>query len=275
MAMIWGVNFSVMKHGTQVMEPLAFNALRMGLGCAVLMSMALFGSGALPTIADRWRLMGLGVVGHCIYQLFFVFGLARTRAGTAALVVAASPAAVAIVARAFGHERLKSRAVWGIVASITGVMLVVGASLSADGTSHLIGDLLVLCAVISWAFYTSGLLPLAKRNEAVQVAAWTLWGGVIPLFAFATPALLRTDWGAISLSTWGAVVYAGVLAMVIAYLFWYRGVHQLGPTRTSMYSNLQPIVAVLFAWVALGEIPTLVQGIGAASVIGGLYLART
>jgi drug/metabolite transporter (DMT)-like permease len=275
MAVIWGVNFSVMKHGTQMMEPLAFNALRMGVGCAVLMSMALLGAGALPTMADRWRLMGLGVVGHCIYQLFFVSGLARTRAGTAALVVAASPAAVAIVARAFGHERLKPRAVWGIVASITGVMLVVGASLTTDGTGHLIGDLLVLCAVICWAFYTSGLLPLTKRNEAVQVAAWTLLGGVIPLFAFATPALLRTDWGTIALSTWGAVVYAGVLAMVIAYLFWYRGVHQLGPTRTSMYSNLQPIVAVLFAWVSLGEVPTLVQGIGAASVIGGLYLART
>ncbi|MDQ8177987.1 MAG: DMT family transporter [Gemmatimonadota bacterium] len=275
MAVIWGVNFSVMKHGTQVMEPLAFNALRMGLGCAVLMSMALLGAGALPTLADRWRLMGLGIVGHCIYQLFFVHGLARTRAGTAALVVAASPAAVAIVARAFGHERLAPRAVWGIIASISGVMLVVGGSLSTDGTEHLIGDLLVLCAVIAWAFYTSGLLPLAKRNEAVQVASWTLLGGVIPLFAFATPALLRTDWGAITLSTWGAVVYAGVLAMVIAYLFWYRGVHHLGPTRTSMYSNLQPIVAVLFAWAVLGEVPTLVQGIGAASVIGGLYLART
>jgi drug/metabolite transporter (DMT)-like permease len=275
MAVIWGVNFSVMKYGTQMMEPLAYNALRMGVGCGVLMGMAVFGAGALPTRADRWRLMALGVVGHCVYQLFFVSGLARTRAGTAALVVAASPAAVAIVARAFGHERLKPRAVWGIVASISGVMLVVGSSLTTDGTGHLVGDLLVLCAVVAWAFYTSGLLPLAKRNEAVQVAAWTLLGGVLPLLGFATPALLRTDWGAVGLPTWGAVAYSGLLAMVVAYLFWYRGVHHLGPTRTSMYSNLQPIVAVLFAWVSLGEVPTVVQGIGAASVIGGLYLART
>ncbi|MFM8909438.1 MAG: DMT family transporter [Gemmatimonadota bacterium] len=275
MAVIWGVNFSVVKYGTQQMDPLAFNALRMSVGCVVLMAMALGGSGVLPSWSDRWRLMSLGVLGHCIYQLFFISGLARTRAGTAALVVAASPAAVAIVARAFGHERLAPRAVWGIVASITGVMLVVGGSLTTDGTGHLIGDLLVLCAVIAWAFYTSGLLPLARRNEAVQVAAWTLLGGVIPLLGFATPGLLRTTWSEVTLLTWGAALYAGVLAMVIAYLFWYRGVHHLGPTRTSMYSNLQPIVAVLFAWAVLGEVPTLTQGIGAASVIGGLYLART
>ena len=64
--------------------------------------------------------------------------------------------------------------------------------------------------------------------------------------------------------TWGAVGYSGVGAIGLAYLFWYRGVHEIGPTRTAMYSNLQPIVAVLVAWVALGEIPTVAQGLGAA-----------
>ena len=62
--------------------------------------------------------------------------------------------------------------------------------------------------------------------------------------------------------------------MVIAYLIWYRGVEQIGPTRTAMFGNLQPIVAVLVAWFMLGEVPTLFQGAGAATVIGGLYLAR-
>ncbi len=275
MAVIWGVNFSVVKYGTQVMAPLAFNVLRMGLGCVVLLALAQWRPGPRPSVRDRWHLMGLGVLGHCIYQVLFITGLARTRAGTAALVVAASPAAVAIVARAFGHERLTSRAVLGIVASIAGVGLVLGGSLQVDGTSHLVGDLLILAAVCCWAFYTSGLMPLTKRVESVQVAAWTLVGGVVPLTVLALPSLWATDWAAVSWLTWGSVVYAGVLAMVIAYLFWYRGVHEIGPTRTAMYSNLQPIVAVLVAWVALGEIPTVAQGLGAATVIGGLYLSRT
>lgn len=275
MAVIWGVNFSVVKYGTQVMAPLAFNVLRMALGCVVLLALAQWRPGPRPSTRDRWRLMGLGVIGHCIYQVLFITGLARTRAGTAALVVAASPAVVAIVARAFGHERLTSRAVLGIAASIAGVMFVLGGSLQVDGTSHLVGDLLILGAVCCWAFYTSGLMPLTKRVDSVQVAAWTLVGGVVPLAVLAAPALWATDWAGLSWLTWGAAVYAGILAMVVAYLFWYRGVHEIGPTRTAMYSNLQPIVAVLVAWVALGEVPTLAQGLGAATVIGGLYLSRT
>lgn len=275
MAVIWGVNFSVVKYGTQVMAPLAYNVLRMGLGCVVLLVMASLRAGPKPAWRDRLSLMGLGVLGHCIYQVFFISGLARTRAGTASLVISATPAVVAIVARITGHERLPRRAVLGILLSISGVLLVLGGSLSADGTNSLIGDLMILCAVVCWGFYTTGLVPFTRRVEPVQVAAWTLCGGVVPLALIASPALWHTAWSAVTWLTWGAVAYSGLLAMVIAYLFWYRGVHELGPTRTAMYANLQPIVAVLVAWLVLHEVPTVTQGLGAATVIGGLYLSRS
>lgn len=274
MAVIWGVNFSVMKYGTQAMVPTVYNALRMGIACVILFTIAYTQHGLRPSVADRKKLLGLGVLGHFVYQMLFVSGLALTRAGTAALVVAASPAAVAIVARAGGHERLPMRAVWGIILSISGVMLVVGGSVQSDGTAHLLGDLLILGAVVVWAFYTTGLVPLAQRVEPAQVAAWTLVGGVLPLFVVAAPSIVGTDWGAVTPLTWGAVAYSGVLAMVVAYLFWYRGVRAIGPTRTAMFANLQPLVAVLFAWLMLGEVPTLFQGFGAVAVLGGLYLAR-
>ena len=274
MAVIWGVNFSVVKYGTQVMNPIAYNTLRMVLGCVVLLAVAYARPGRRPDRADKLRLLSLGVLGHCVYQLLFVQGIALTRAGTASLVVAASPAVVAIVARAFGHERLPMKTVAGIALSIAGVVLVVGGSLTADGTSHLVGDLLILAAVVVWAFYTTGLLPLTQRVQPAQVAAWTLVGGVAPLLVIAAPALLATEWAAVTPLTWGAVAYSGLLAMVVAYLVWYRGVREIGPTRTAMFANLQPIVAVLVAWGALGEVPTAFQGAGAGAVIGGLYLAR-
>lgn len=274
MAVIWGVNFSVVKYGTQVMEPLAYNALRMSLGCAVLLALAFWRPGKRPDSADRWRLMLLGVLGHCVYQILFISGVARTRAGTASLVVAASPAAVALVARMFGHDKLPIRAVAGIGLSIAGVFLVLGSSASADGAGHLVGDLMILGAVCCWAFYTNWLVALTQRVDAVQVAAWTLVGGVVPLTLIATPQLMRVQWDSITWLTWGSVFYSGVMAMVVAYLLWYRGVHRIGPTRTSMFGNLQPIVAVLVAWLALGEVPTLMQGAGAVTVIGGLYLSR-
>lgn len=274
MAVIWGVNFSVVKYGTQVMEPLAYNALRMSIGCAVLMVFALWRPGKKASGADRLRLMALGVLGHCIYQVLFINGIALTRAGTASLVVAASPAAVALVARAFGHEKLPMRAVVGIALSISGVVLVLGGTISADGASHLVGDLMILGAVVCWAFYTTLLLPFTKRVDSLRLAAWTLLGGVLPLDLIASPALLRTDWGAVTAVTWTAVLYSGLMAMVVAYLMWYHGVKEIGATRTAMFGNLQPIVAVLVAWIALAEVPTVFQGAGAASVIGGLYLSR-
>jgi drug/metabolite transporter (DMT)-like permease len=274
MAIIWGVNFSVVKYGTQVMEPLAYNALRMTLACVILLAVAHVRPGRALARADRWRLMALGLLGHCIYQVLFINGIAMTRAGTAALVVAASPAMVAIVARSAGHERLPRRAILGIALSIGGVFLVLGGSVVADGRGHLIGDLLILAAVLCWAFYTTGLLPLTKRVDALPIAAWTLVGGVIPLALLATPAILRIEWGNVTMVTWGAIAYSGIGAMVIAYLIWYHGVHRIGPTRTSMFANLQPVVAVLVAWVVLGEIPTIFQGVGAGTVVGGLYLSR-
>ena len=274
MAVIWGVNFSVVKYGTQVMEPLAYNSLRMTIGCAVLLAIAYARPGRRASPEDRRRLMLLGVLGHCVYQILFIYGITFTRAGTASLVVAASPAMVAIVARVMGHERLPMRTIGGIALSISGVILVLGGSISADGTSHLLGDLMILAAVVAWAFYTTLLLPITRRADSVQVAAWTLVGGVIPLILISTPALLRVEWAEMTLLTWSAVMYSGLLAMVVSYLIWYRGVEQIGPTRTAMFANLQPLVAVLVAWVMLGEVPTLFQGAGAATVIGGLYFAR-
>ena len=59
-----------------------------------------------------------------------------------------------------------------------------------------------------------------------------------------------------------------------AYFFWYRGLRVLGPTRTAVYSNLQPIVALLVAWAFLNETPTIFQGVGAATIIAGVFLTR-
>jgi drug/metabolite transporter (DMT)-like permease len=63
--------------------------------------------------------------------------------------------------------------------------------------------------------------------------------------------------------------------MVAANLFYYRGLRVLGPTRTSMYGNLQPMVAMAVAWIALREQPTAVQVLGGSLILAGLLVART
>lgn len=277
MALIWGLNFAVLKYGTTVLEPIAYNAVRMTVGTVVLLALAML-LAPVPSRRDIWRLMLLGVLGHGVYQGLFINGLSMTRAGTAALVVAASPAVIAIVGRAYGVERITARAVLGIGLSFVGIAIVVlgsAANQEGSGSHRVLGDLLILASVVAWAFYTTFLRSYTSRIEGVHIAGWTLLGGTIPIVVVALPALTRTDFVAIAPLTWGALLYSGIGAIGLAYLFWYRGVRVLGSTKTAMYAQLQPAIALIAAWPLLGERPTLWQIAGSVAVMGGLLLTRS
>jgi drug/metabolite transporter (DMT)-like permease len=275
MALIWGLNFAVLKYGTSQLEPIAYNAVRMTVGTALLVSLAC-ALAPLPRGSDIRRLMLLGVLGHGVYQGFFIYGLALTRAGTAALVVASSPALIAVVGHALGVEAITRRAVLGIALSFAGIAIVVlgSSQREADAAASVVGDLLILASVVAWAFYTTLLRDYTKRIEGLHIAAWTLLGGTIPIVVVATPALARTNFPAIAPLTWAAILYSGAGAIGIAYLFWYRGVRVIGSTRTAMFSQLQPMIALVAAWPMLGERPTVWQIGGSAAVMGGLVLTR-
>jgi drug/metabolite transporter (DMT)-like permease len=275
MALIWGVNFSVVKFGTDVMPALAFNVVRMALAAVALGAVALSLRHRWPTRADAFRLLLLGVLGNGVYQLLFVEGIARTRAGNAALMLAATPAFVALVGRLLGVERAGWRAMLGIALSVAGIGLVVTSTAQgAVSETSVRGDLLVLASCLSWATYTVLVKQYTERVDGVVLSALTMIGGAIPLALFAAPVLAGVSWGAVGPSAWGAVLFSGLGALVIAYLFWYRGVRTLGPTRTAMYSNLQPVIALLVAWLTLGETPTPFQGVGIVMILGGVLMTR-
>jgi drug/metabolite transporter (DMT)-like permease len=275
MAAIWGVNFSVMKFGLTVFEPLAYNALRVVIASTALGILAFRPGTRRPSAADARRLMLLGLLGHAAYQLLFINGLDRARAGTVALVIGCTPALIAILGRMLGVERISRSAALGIATSILGVVFVViGASGGGSRDDSVFGIVLILMSSTCWAFYTMGLRSLTGRVDGVQIAAWTLFGGALPLLVAGIPELLRTDFASASPAAWGSVLYSGLMAFAVAYVLWYRGVERLGPTRTSMYANLQPIMALAAAWVTIHERPTPWQFAGGACVITGLYLSR-
>jgi drug/metabolite transporter (DMT)-like permease len=275
MSAIWGINFAVMKYGLDAFTPLAFNALRVTLACTALAAVAFAPGARRPSSGDARKLMALGLIGHSVYQFLFANGLNWTRAGTAALVISGTPAVVAIFARIVGYERISRHAALGIVLSIVGIACVVfGAASASHGEDSLLGIALILTSSVCWAVYTMGLRPLSDRIDGVQIAAWTLFGGALPMILAGVPSLLSMDFATVPPAAWGAIAYSGLGAYVLAYVFWYRGVQRLGPTRTSMYANLQPIIALGAAWATLGERPTPWQFTGGACVITGLYLSR-
>src|SRR5690348_14103488 len=87
MAPIWGVNYSVVKYGTTLVEPLAYNGVRLAIAAIVLAVTVAFGGKPLPNRRTVVTLLGLGLLGNGIYQWFFIEGISRTRASNAALVV--------------------------------------------------------------------------------------------------------------------------------------------------------------------------------------------
>lgn len=276
MALIWGVNFSIVKYGTQVMTPMAFTGLRVMLAALVLFSFALARGKKLPTRREILSLMALGLIGNGLYQILFVEGISRTRVGNAALVIAATPALIAILSRARGVDRVSRRVLGGIGLSLAGVALVVlGSSRSGVGEATFLGTILVFCGTLCWTVFTVMLQPFARRLDPIHLSAFTMIGGSIPMLVFATPALIATQWSTVGYAAWGAIFYASVISMGVAYLFWYRGLRVLGPTRTAVYGNLQPVIAILFAWLFLKEVPTAWQGVGMGTIMTGLFLTRT
>lgn len=276
MALIWGVNFSVVKFATEVMSPLAFTGLRVMLAAVVLLSLVFVRGGTFPTRREILTLMILGMLGNGLYQILFVEGVARTKVGNAALIVAAAPAFIAIMSRAGGIERVSRRVLLGIALSLGGVIIVVlGSAHASNGNVTLLGTLLVFLGTLCWTTFTVLLQPYARRLDPIQLSAFTMLGGTLPLLIATPRALIATDWSRLGLQGWGAVFYASVISMGVAYLFWYRGLRVLGPTRTAVYSNLQPVIAILVAWIFLHEAPTVWQGVGTATIMTGLFLTRT
>ena len=276
MALIWGVNFSVVKYATQVMTPLAFTGVRVGLAAVVLMAIVALRNRTWPARTDILALMALGIFGNGVYQLLFVEGLSRTKVGNASLIVAAAPAFIAVASRLWGIERLHRKAVAGVVLSVSGVALVVlGSARAGQGQSTLLGTALVFCGMLLWTAFTVLLQPYARRLDPVHLSAFTMLGGTLPMLVATPRALIATSWSQIGIAAWAAIFFASVISMVVAYLFWYRGLRVLGPTRTAVYGNLQPVIAITVAWIFLHEAPTLWQGIGTGTIMTGLFLTRS
>jgi len=123
--------------------------------------------------------------------------------------------------------------------------------------------------------YSLLLKPYTERVAPVTMSAVTMVGGAVPLAMLAAPQLLQVTWGAVPWRGWAAVGYAGVLAVALGYLAWYRGLKVLGPTRTAMYGNLQPVVALGVGALLVHEPPTAWQILGASGTMLGLVLVRS
>jgi drug/metabolite transporter (DMT)-like permease len=272
MVVIWGANYSVIKIVLHEMPPAVFNALRLVIASAVFLAALPLTARARPTRREWIQLAGLGLYGQCLYQMFFMNGMARTSVANASLIVGLVPMVVAIVNAAMGLERL-TRAYWaGMVLSLFGMYFVVGLDASVTRTS-LIGDLLTFGGVLAWSAYTLAAKPLLTRHSPLVVTAWSMALGTLFYLPYATPDIVRLDWSRISAGAWTWTILSALLSLNLSYILWNTAVQRLGSSQTAIYSNVIPVAAVGIAALWLHEPIDAWKSIGAALIVLGLVVA--
>lgn len=274
--LIWGLNFSVTKAAFNQIAPLPFTAVRFLVASLLLWVVLRILEGPVKLLAGPVKqLFVLGLVGNTCYQLAFILGLARTTATNSALILSTMPTVVAVFAGVLGLERITTRMRWGIGLGMLGVVLVIATRGVEFDIATLTGDLLTVMAVIFWAMYTIGLRKVPPDVSPLRVTTITAIAGTPGLVLAGLPGMFQADWEGVSMEAWLALGYASVLSLVVAYLLWNRSVKAIGGTRTAIYMCVTPLVAVLGAWLLLGERPHPLQGVGAAFIIAGVLLTRT
>jgi drug/metabolite transporter (DMT)-like permease len=290
MALIWGTNYSVIKAAFRELDPQAFNALRMVIASVAFLVVIgtlqwrpLHAAGSVATIfqtptrvtrRDIIELIALGVIGHFLYQYFFIGGLALTTVANSSLLLAATPVVIALLSAAWGQERVGWRHSIGALLSMAGIYIVIGHNVTIHGRG-VTGDLMMVAAVVCWAIYTLGARRLVSRHSPVGVTGMSMAIGTLLYVPVMWPHLRSVAWSTISARTWLSVFYSSIFALGVAYTIWYAAVRQIGSARTSVYSNIIPLVAMATAVVFLGEPLTATQAVGAATVLVGVALTRT
>ncbi len=274
---IWGVNYSVVKAALADFHPMVFNGFRFVLASTILGSIVgkrLRWSLVAPE--DRWPIVRLGLLGCGLYQIAFIEGIHLTLAGNAALIQATSPILTTVLSASMGHDLLNKRARLGVSICFVGMVTVIWNGphqIGLHGTT--LGNLLILLATIIWSLYSVGVRDFTRRYGSLETSTMVMAVGTAPLLLTAIPGLLAQNWTSIRAISWAGLGFSGLFAIALSYLLWNHGIKHIGGTRTSSFSNLTPVVALLIAWLTLGERPNPYQLVGAATILLGLYLTRS
>lgn len=277
-ALIWGINIPIMKTGLDGIDSFVFNAVRLVISASVLGAFAMAerrrGIRPKPGVTRR-QIFTFGVMIGAVYQLLFLLGIDRTTSGNTALIISTVPVWTALLARIFIGERI-SRVAWaGLIVALTGTVIVaVQKGDVSVNSEHLLGNLIVLGAAITWSSGTVYSRRLLRFISPLQLSAAAAAVG-LPLHLLTAMGRYEDNLPALqSGELWIIIVYAGVLSSGLALPMWNYGVRHAGAAHAAVIQNLIPFVAILVAWLSRGEPVTVPQLTGGALIITGLIIMR-
>ena len=256
--------------------PITLALLRLVLGAAVLVP---FGRGARATPAGQGaRVFWMGALGFAAAFALSHWGIARSSATNAALLIVVEPLTLVILGPLLLGERLTKREAAGAAVAVAGAGLVVlnglpGATL--DVLPRWRGDILLVLSGVAYASYSLlGRTVLTDTNTAAITGRSIVWGAVV----MAPLAALEWGAGARPSATGSALLGTLYLALVItagAYLVWNWALARVEAARAAPFLTVQPVVGALLGAIVLGEPVTRFTAIGGALVVVGLWMTVT
>ncbi|HWM62777.1 MAG TPA: DMT family transporter [Solirubrobacterales bacterium] len=270
LAAIWGASYMFIKIGVRDLSPAMVSWGRIALAAAVLVPIAVLrGQLRLPN-ARVWVVVVLAAVQVAGPFLLIAEGEEEISSGLAGILVASTPLFAALLAIRLDHEeRSHGARMWGIVAGLVGVGLLLGVDLG--GTSaELLGGAAILLASLGYA--VGGFI--AKHGLAgappTGIAAWVM---VVSTVLLAPAAILTAPSEAPGAGPVAAVVALGVLGTGVAFAIFYDLMARVGPARTFVVTYLAPAFAVVYGATLLDETISVSTIAGLALIVGGSYLA--
>ena len=268
-AALWGSYPAVTKLALADLPPFVLSAVRCVLA-SMFLGILLLRRGLRDlralTPADLKDFAFLGFCGVLISTTFTYVAVYLTTASNAVILQASTPVIVALGARFYLGERLRRIQWLGVAVSAAGMVLVVTrGQWAALRLSNLhAGDFIVIFSLIGWSAYTIyGKRVLGLHSPALATTVSYTLGTLmlLPLAAATLPLFPPPRFA--SATAWAVVFYQAILGAV-AHVWWYEGVRAVGPSRSAIFMNFQPVVGVLLAAALLRET------IGAAQIVGGV-----
>lgn len=253
----WGFNIPVVKALTGVMDEIWVGTLRMVVASAVLTLCVLVRDRRLPRL-DRWQWPALVVAGFLMVygnQLLFSHGMHLSTATTASLIMALSPAMTVVMSALIFRERISFLRVAGLALGLGGVSLVILQRSGASSVRAGVGELALLCALLSFVLGGALVQRLARRLGALEIG-WGIYVSgtcMLMLHAFIASGGRLLPPQTLAWRDWAFVLYSGIVGTAISNVGWYHAISVVGMGRAALFFYWLPIFGVATSVLLFGE----------------------
>ena len=194
---------------------------------------------------DFPKLILCGLLGVAANQLLFFHGLNLTSPIDASIIITAIPIVVLIFSAIILKEKITKNKLLGLAIGGIGAILLIWYGNTAEGTSSLLGNLLIFVNACSYGLYLVLVKPLMKKYSPLTVISWVFLFGFFFMLPFGIPDILRTDFSAFTTNTYIAVAFVIIGTTFLAYLFNIYALKTVAPSVTGSYVYLQPAVSFI------------------------------